>query len=177
MKQEGKQFQRTEDGHLILMTPEERKLLITDLTSRIEYGVICMIERVDDFGPRWRNEKLTGFCNEEGGYFYFDFCYGLAVDFAEKVKPYLRPMSSMTEEEMDRLFDILQIDKDGKDEDWIKINDVYGIKFFFPTGKWIENVAEAYDYLYSIHIDFRGLIHKGLAIEAPEGMYNLNCNK
>ena len=83
----------------------------------------------------------------------------------EEIKPYLRPISSMTDEEMDRLFDILQIDKDGKDEDWIRINDVYGIKFFFPTGKWIEDVAEAYDYLYSIHIDFRGLIREGLAIE------------
>jgi hypothetical protein len=77
----------------------------------------------------------------------------------------------MTEEEMDMLFDILKIDKDGNDEDWIKINDDTGIKFFFPTGKWIENVAEAYDYLYSIHIDFRGLIHKGLALEAPAEMY------
>jgi len=46
----GKQFQRTEDGHLILMSNEERNLLITDLTARINYGVICLIERVDDFG-------------------------------------------------------------------------------------------------------------------------------
>ena len=61
MMKENKQFQRTEDGHLILMSPEDRKLLIKDLTSRIEYGVICMIERVDDFGPIHRNEKLTGF--------------------------------------------------------------------------------------------------------------------
>lgn len=85
-----------------------------------------------------------------------------------EVLPYLRPISSMTEEEMDKLFDILHIDKDGKDEDWIKINDDLGIKFFFPTGKWIENVADAYDYLYSIHIDFRGLITKGLAIEVTK---------
>jgi hypothetical protein len=86
-------------------------------------------------------------------------------------KIYLRPISSMTEDEMDKLFDVLHIDKDGNDEDWIKINDVLGIKFFFPTGKWVENVAEAYDYLNSIHVDYRGLIEKGLALEAPEGMY------
>ena len=51
------------------------------------------------------------------------------------------------------------------------INDVVGIKFFFPTGKWVEDVAEAYDYLNSIHIDYRGFINKGLALEAPDNMY------
>jgi len=64
-----------------------------------------------------------------------------------------------------------QIDKDGKDEDWVKINDFLGIEFFFPNGRWVEDVVEVYDYLNSIHIDYRGLIEKGLAIEAPEGMY------
>lgn len=153
MKQEDKQFQRTEDGHLILMTPEERKLLITDLTSRIEYGVICMIERVDDFGPRWRNEKLTGFCNEEGGYFYFDFCYGLTVDFAEKVKPYLRPMSSMTEEE-EKEYDATFAT--------IKIAD----------GHYDSTMTyKSFDFLNAHHFDYRRLIEKGLAFEAPEGMY------
>ena len=77
----------------------------------------------------------------------------------------------MTDEEMDKLFEILKVDKDGKDDDWIKINDVVGIKFFFPTGRWIEDVAKAYDYLNSIHIDYRGFIAKGLALEAPEDMY------
>lgn len=149
MDKKGKQFQRTEDGHLILMTPEERKLLITDLTSRIEYGVICLIERVDDFGPIHRNEKLTGFCNEERGYFYFDFCYGLNVDFAEKVKPYLRPMSSMNEKEKE--------------------------EYQYITERWMNDatysIADSIDWLNSHHFDYRGLIEKGLALEAPEDMY------
>jgi hypothetical protein len=29
------------------------------------------------------------------------------------------------------------------------------------------------DWLNAHHFDYRGLIDKGLAIEAPEGMYNL----
>lgn len=61
MDEKNKQFKRDDEHHLLLMTPEERRLLMRDLTSRIDYGVICMIERVDDFGPRWRNEVLTGF--------------------------------------------------------------------------------------------------------------------
>ena len=146
MKQEGKQFQYTEDGHLILLTPEERKLLITDLTARIEYGVICMIDRVDDFGPRFRDEKLTGFCIEEDGCFYFDFGYGLTIPFAEKVKPYLRPMTSMNKEEMEHYHILMDSMADT------------GISFLM-------------DWLNKNHFDYRGLIPMGLALEAPEGMY------
>lgn len=160
MKQESKQFQRTEDGHLILMSPEERKLLITDLTSRIECGVICMIERVDDFGPMHRNEKLTGFCNEEKGRFYFEFNYGLTVDFAEKVKPYLRPMTSMTEEEKTEFNSLIN----GVEERCIN---AYG------KGGYTLAFIEVNDWLNAHHFDYRGLIEKGLAFEAPEGMYKV----
>lgn len=157
MGKKEKQFQRTEDGHLILMTPEERKLLITDLTSRIEYGVNCLIERVDDFGPIHRNEKLTGFCNEERGYFYFDFCYGLNVDFAEKVKPYLRPMSSMTKEEKTEFTNYCCVENTPlpTDSAWVELH----------------KINECIDWLNSHHFDYRGLIEKGLALEAPEDMY------
>ena len=78
-------------------------------------------------------------------------------------KPLLRPVSNMTEKEMDRLFEILHIDENSDEVDWIKINDDLGIKFFFPSGRWIENVAEAYSYLNSINIDYLGLINKDLA--------------
>jgi len=99
---------------------------------------------------------LWGYENDE---------YGVPVEF---IRPYLRSVSSMTDKEMCKLFDILKIDKDGNDEDWIKINDALGIEFFFPTGRWVEDVIEAYDYLNSIHINYRGL---KLALEAPKDMY------
>lgn len=184
MGKKGKQFQRTEDGHLILMTPEERKLLITDLTSRIEYGVICLIERVDDFGPIHRNEKLTGFCNEERGYFYFDFCYGLNVDFAEKVKPYLRSLKNMTDDEKDELLtklvgkrhkhlfkikkngEVAEID-DRKAKQWNSIENMH-FEYICFTPKSINTYME---FMYSHHFDINGLIKKGLALEAPVDMY------
>lgn len=110
---------------------------------------------------------LRGYENEE---------YGVPVEF---IRPFLRPVSSMIDKEVDKLFDILKIDKDGNDEDWIKINDALGIKFIFSTGKWAEDVIEAYDYLNSIHINYRLL--DNLVLEAPEGMYvpqliNININ-
>lgn len=147
------------------MTQEEKQLLLKDLCTRLPYGVrVKELEPIKElelyltsiYHDTVQVETVTG---------------GRMACSIEAIKPYLRPISSMTESEIDKLFDILHIDKDGNDDDWIKINDVVGIKFFFPTGKWVENVAEAYDYLNSIHIDYRGLIPMGLALEAPEEMY------
>jgi len=141
------------------MTREDKQLLLKDLCARLPHGVVIEITSDGGMVEASYDMRLDA---------------GLLADLLhseDDFKPYLRPISSMTDEEMDKLFDILKIDKDGKDEDWIKINDVLGIEFFFPTGKWVENVAEAYDYLYSIHIDFRGLIPMGLALESPDGMY------
>ena len=146
------------------MTPEEKKLLFKVLCEGLPYGLKCWIPNGSGVIA-----VLKGIV---GNRCYFDDNPRTGESpLVDHIKPYLRPISSMIEEEMDKLFDILNIDKDGNDEDWIKINDVLGIKFFFPTGKWIENVIEAYDYLNSIHIDYRGLIPMGLALEAPKGMY------
>ena len=145
------------------MTQEEKQLLLKDLCARLPYGVVVNVEGDSDFDGCLRpyTSKLSlGLLQKYLGHSF-------------SILPYLRPISSMTENEIDKLFDTLHIDKDGEDGDWIKINDVVGIKFFFPTGKWIENVAEAFDYLNSIHIDYLGLIEKSLAIVAPEGMYKL----
>ena len=60
----------------------------------------------------------------------------------------LRPMSSMTEEEK----------RDYQ-------------AFFNYDG--VEYPEEYIDWLNAHHFDYRGLIEKGLALEAPEGMYNI----
>ena len=151
-----------------MMTEANKKLLLIELCARLPYGV--------QIHYHWSREGNT--IDEDRELDFSDvetLKYNIENpqnDWCEiSWKPYLRPISSMTDEEMDKLFDILNIDKGGEDEDWIKINDVLGIKFFFPTGKWVEHVALAYDYLYSIHLDFRGLIPLGLAFPAPDGMY------
>ena len=65
----------------------------------------------------------------------------------EDVKPYLCSFSSMTEEE---------------ENEYRAINCYEGL---FPRNE------DALDYVLEHHLDFRNLIEKGLAIEAPENMY------
>ena len=66
----------------------------------------------------------------------------------EECKPYLRPMSSMTEEEIKEYQ-----------------------AFFNYDG--VEYPEEYIDWLNAHHFDYRGLIEKGLALKAPEGIYNI----
>jgi len=97
--------------------------------------------------------------SDDGDFTYNDF------------KPYLREISSLTEEECDKLFEILNIDEDGGD--WLKINDINVIRLLTERGKDFYEIAEAIDYLNSIHIDYRNMIEDGLANKAPDGMYKL----
>lgn len=94
----------------------------------------------------------------------------------ECCKPYLRPMSSMTEEEareIGALHDIKNILS-------VKVTDKY-IDYMVDDGSLIITLlhnelissVKCFDWLNSKHFDFRGLIPKGLAIEALENMYNI----
>lgn len=124
------------------MKQEDKELLLKDLSARLPYHVRVKV---------WLKYGLTeeGFLDLEHNYsdvlrdaFYYNEI--------KKIKPYLRPMSSMTEEEKKRYDDILT-------------------KMYYHEKSTLGDIS---DYLNSIHVDYRGLIEKGLAIEAPEGMYN-----
>lgn len=109
------------------MTQEEKQLVFRDLCSRVLYGV-----KVD-----YHNSIFT---------LGYNLC--LILENIESVKPYLRPMSSMTEEEK-------------KD---------YNSKFEGRDFSW-EIYYGSTDWLNEHHFDYRGLIPMGLALPAPEGMY------
>lgn len=140
------------------MNKEEKSLLLIDLSARLFYHVRCKI---------WLKDGTTeeGFLDLEHNYkdvLLDAFYYNKIKD----IKPYLRSMDNMTEEEKEELLEIVEKESDIVCEQ-LKNNDC-GIK----EGKYhFNSVLELY-FLLSHHFDFRGLIPKGLALEAPEGMYN-----
>ena len=126
----------------INMEQKEKDLLIRDLCCRLPYGV-----KVD--GKDWYQEDL--------GNGTIVLTYSIFSDFMKigfMPRPYLRSMSSMTEEEVKKYHECCEYDD----------CDFNGEELYFET-------IESFDYLNSHHFDCRGLIEKGLALEAPEGMY------
>ena len=120
------------------MTTEDKQLLLKDLCARLPYKVIC-----DMWFEGNESDKITEVLK----------CGGLMrltnSEFNFIAKPYLRPMSSMTEEEKKEYDHRLEC-------------------MFYDT---MYDDAFAVDWLNAHHFDFRGLINKGLAFEALEGMY------
>lgn len=115
------------------MTQEDKELLLKDLCGRLPYGVRMKGVNEDfELSVSTSPERLSYVLN--------------SADF----KPYLRPMSSMTEEE--------------KNE--------YAMFFrAFSCSMYERESVERIDWLQAHHFDYRGLIPKGLALEATEDMY------
>ena len=127
------------------MIQEYKDLLLKDLCARLLYGLM-----VDRLGvPR----KVLSINPYDNASLLLDRGeYTPAWYRIDDVKPYLRPMSSMTEEEeieYDATFATIKTD-----------------------GHYDSTMThKSFDFLNAHHFDYRGLIEKGLAIEAPEGMY------
>ena len=119
------------------MKQEDKDLLLQDLCGRLPYGVKCShpygIGKLESIAKEEHGIDVT-FKTPDDNYYSIDDC-----------KPYLFPLSSMTEEQMDE-YDNL------KQDIWDKLKD------------W--KCAKLLDWLNKNHFDYRGLIEKGLAIDA-----------
>ena len=131
------------------MTPEEKELLIRDLCSRLPYNCMISIAEGGIDGIQWADVTLNSYL----------FHQIMEEDAWEYVKPYFRPMSSMTEEELKEYNDLYY---------QVPIQ-VSGINVYRDR-KMVETLH--IDWLNKNMFDYRGLIPKGLALEATEGMYN-----
>ena len=81
------------------MTQEEKDLLLKDLCARLLYGVKCRISDDNEFPQdKTIDEELT-----PGGYKAFVDTMNCSAVSPLFIKPYLRSMSSMTEEERNEL--------------------------------------------------------------------------
>lgn len=120
-------------------------LLLKDLYARIPYGVkICYTEHEYGVKSTWTIDYII----PELEQIVTKHPYG---KFSIKdIKPYLRPMSSMTEEEFD------------------EYESIKGWKKEYELIDWLNKKMFAYR-----TIDGKDMFELGLAIEAPEGMYKL----
>jgi hypothetical protein len=126
------------------MTQEDKLLLLQDLCARLPYGVQCEIG-----GLRYGPYTFTGDDVED------------LID-GRTFKPYLRPMSSMTEEERKEVNNLI---KDNRPIPYGKINNK-GMDNLFSSVAVTSSIL--IDWLNAHHFDYRGLIEKGLAIEINE---------
>lgn len=129
------------------MAQEDKELLLVDLSARLPYMVkIELTWWVMDEGTcintTLEPDHIEQLLNDEDG--------------GTEIKPYLRPMSSMTEEECIELDNI-----EATIEDISKVipNVPYHIEVVSP---------KQIDWLNAHHFDYRNLIEKGLAIEVTE---------
>ena len=114
------------------MTQEEKQLLLKDLCVRVPYH------------PKGHvvNTHTGAACDE----WLTCATFLMFTSITNNCRLYLRPMSSMTEEE----------------------KQVLELCNAFVEPRSIELKVDFYN---KQHLDYRGLIEKGLAIEAPNGMY------
>ena len=143
------------------MAQEGKALVLKDISARLYYGVkisVPVVEKDMIFTVVGISESWLLVKNDRGSIFN--------VNAALEFKPYYRPMSSMTEEECDMVEEILG---DKCIFDFMSNGDIVLKQGRFSQGK----LAKLHDYYNSIHVDYRGLIPNGLALEAIEGMYNL----
>ena len=140
------------------MKQEEKDLLLKDLCTRLPYGV--KVESVF-INPDTKEHKSCGIE-------VFDATNLLMIrDGLGEFKPYLFPLSSITEEQAKELFDIFGLVCPSTEEDYIKINECTGITFFLLQGFDVEtHLDKLIDWLNKNHFDYRGLIEKGLALDA-----------
>ena len=133
-----------------IMTQEDKQLLLKDLCGRLPYGV-----------------KFQG---KDSNVYTLDAANYFALQVEDIVfKPYLRPISSMTEEEIEfmgengfRVYkktNCFDNNCDVSDDGWDN---------FYVDKQSFEGVIELF---YSHHLDYHGLIPMGLALEAPDNMY------
>jgi hypothetical protein len=142
------------------MTQEEKELVIKDLSARLPYGVIVQVN--DGLRGIYDRRLVQVFCDRASC--SVNVCNPLKECICiDSVKPYLRPLSSMTEEEYDDMFHRLYL---AQEEFFRNCSNTDTI------GKIIGNDMIIYDWLTKKMFDFRCLIPKGLGLVAPEGMYN-----
>lgn len=142
------------------MTEEEKKILLSDICARIPYGLILR-----QYSDNYMNDY--GITTDVP---LIDILQSVLRGFLT-IRPYLRPLSSMTDEEFKKLIIYTELQYDQLVlKDWD--NGCKTLEFYLSE---IPHycVNKVFDWLNRHHFDHRGLIEQGLALEAPKNMYKI----
>ena len=141
------------------MTQEDKELLIKDLCARLPYGVKLYktYEECDSLelcSLDIRNDKLVVY-KYKGE--VLTICETDDIErFGQiKYKPYLFPMSSMTEEQKEEYHYIVNYISPDDTENWAEGEFVY-----------VNQMEQLLHFYHTNHLDYRGLIPEGLALDA-----------
>ena len=121
------------------MTQEHKELLLKDLCVRLPYGVKFVCNK-----NIYTTKGLDLIVADDGDWEYAVTAKGIAPIEIDFIKPYLLPLSSMTDEQKQ--------------------------EYQYITERWMYDssysISDSIDWLNVHHFDYRGLIEKGLAIDA-----------
>ena len=138
------------------MTKEEKELLLKDLCARLPYGIklgfydsatkqtyVCTLSGLEPEEEEEEEEEEKGpiIAKTENGCFYM---------LAGNVKPYLFPLSSMSEEQQQEFDQLIKLE----------------LKVINDEIPHTQVTTFEVDFYNKNHFDYRGLIEKGLAIDA-----------
>lgn len=131
------------------MNKEDKQLLFIDLCARLPYHVRCKVWLKDATTEEGPLDLQHNYSNVLQDAFYYNEI--------KNIKPYLRSMSSMTEEEKEEYYCLCY-------DEQVEVFEYgeWGTKIYF------HDTIESIDWLNANHFDYRGLIEKGLAIEVNE---------
>ena len=137
------------------MTQEDKELLLKDLCARLPYKLVCEVQFKEYGEYKTSNMFLDGVFNDDA---YF-FTKKEGSVYSNDYKPYLFPLSSMTEEQQEE-FDRIYAD----DMQVVACN----LKNKLDGKPYERNLGHYrhIDWLNANHFDYRGLIPKGLALDA-----------
>lgn len=125
------------------MTQEDKELLLKDLCSRLPYKLVCKVKYRENGEYKTSNMVLDGIFRDDA---YFISQNGTV--YSSDYKPYLFPVSSMTEEQI---------------EEYAHILVMCGT---LESSQLMRMTVE--DWFNKNHLDFRGLIPMGLALDATD---------
>ena len=125
------------------MTQEDKELLLQDLCARLPYGVKCCIYNFGEDTVRIKEDVLWSVQGDNILTLKSYVENGEAYMY-HQIRPYLFPLSSMTDKQKN--------------------------EYQYITERWMNDpaysISDSIDWLNENHFDYRGLIEKGLAIDA-----------